>query len=107
MAHESFSDLRIAAIINKYFVYVKVSYLTQERKAFLPRAAVLLHGNDIRIEQVAGFIKPQVMIAGKPTAYFCENYACQEPMTDITKVKELIDQLTGRNVDAESRAITE
>ncbi|MCK5001312.1 MAG: thioredoxin domain-containing protein [Anaerohalosphaera sp.] len=77
------------------------------RKAFLPRAAVLLHGNDIRIEQVAGFIRPQVMIAGKPTAYFCENYACQEPMTDITKVKELIDQLTGRNVDAESRTIAE
>ncbi len=40
-------------------------------------------------------------------AYICENYACKEPITDITKLKEQIDRLSGRTINAKSSAVTE
>lgn len=57
---------------------------------FLPRAVVLLHGEDKAIEDVAGFIGLQVMVDGKGTAYVCENYTCKEPVTDIISLQRLL-----------------
>ncbi|MEP7354370.1 MAG: thioredoxin domain-containing protein [Acidobacteriota bacterium] len=53
---------------------------------FLPNAVVML-GNHA----------PQVMpaIDDKPTAYVCENFACQLPVTEVEALEELLDKLAG------------
>jgi hypothetical protein len=37
------------------------------------------------------FVKSMTMIAGKTTAYICENYACQLPTTEIKVMSELLE----------------
>ena len=41
------------------------------------------------------FIKDVGMIGGNPAAYVCENYACRLPVTEIPKLKELLDAMAG------------
>src|SRR5207253_6905523 len=43
------------------------------RSRYLPRAVVAMHGP---------LMNDRPMIAGKPTAYVCENFACKQPVTD-------------------------
>lgn len=63
------------------------------RKKFLPEAVVVFHpagtaGKDI--EKIAPFLKEQRPIEGKATAYICQNYACQAP---VTEYEELVNML--------------
>lgn len=59
---------------------------------FLPNQVVMLHPSEIakakEIEVLSPFIKRQIMIEGKPTAYVCKNYICNFPTTDVEKFKE-------------------
>ncbi|MDD3654846.1 MAG: thioredoxin domain-containing protein, partial [Desulfotomaculaceae bacterium] len=63
------------------------------RKKYLPEAVVIFHpsGTDGRdIEKIAPFLTEQLPIEGKATAYICQNYACQAPVTEYS---ELVDML--------------
>ena len=61
---------------------------------FLPNKVVALHPTDKK--QAAEFIllvpfaKEQTTKDGQTTAYVCENYVCQLPTTDLSKLKELL-----------------
>ena len=60
---------------------------------FMPNKVVLLHPESAdQIEALAPFLKGQVALSGKATAYVCQNYACNLPTTDLEKLKELITQ---------------
>lgn len=63
------------------------------RRKFLPEAVVVFHpagtaGEDI--EKIAPFLKEQHPIEGKATAYICQNYACQEPVTEYDQLVEML-----------------
>jgi uncharacterized protein len=53
------------------------------RRRFLPSAVILLSRES-----------PQIMPAldGRPTAYVCENYACQLPVTDAEALEKLLEK---------------
>ena len=67
------------------------------RRRFLPNA-VLLHngtGDVTRVRTGAKNVRPPMPpIDGRPTAYVCENYACQLPVTDAGALDGLLDPLT-------------
>ncbi len=62
-------------------------------KRFLPRKVLLLHSQkDKSIREIAQFVKVQIPIEGKATAYICENYACNAPTNDISKIIQLLEK---------------
>jgi uncharacterized protein YyaL (SSP411 family) len=71
--------------------------VSEVRKRFLPRAVVLLHEEGKAgkgIEKVAEFVKMQKSADGKATAYVCENYACQLPVTDMQEFAKVLDEIS-------------
>ena len=61
---------------------------------FLPNAVVLLHdrdNTDSGLYEIVPFIKHQIVLDSKATAYVCENYTCQQPVTDIDEFERLLD----------------
>ncbi|UCC99401.1 MAG: thioredoxin domain-containing protein, partial [Phycisphaerales bacterium] len=65
------------------------------RSRFMPEAVVLFHdqGNGgSALEEIIPFVKTQIAIGGKATAYVCENYACKKPVHDIRQFESLLDQ---------------
>lgn len=64
------------------------------RSRFLPHKVLILHpeGREGQaIEQLVPMIKGQAMVAGKATAYVCENYACKLPTTGVAEMLSLIE----------------
>jgi len=60
---------------------------------FLPNAVVLLHEPDkanLALYNTVPFIKNQIAIEGKATAYVCENYVCKKPVNNIGEFENLI-----------------
>ncbi|OPX86312.1 MAG: hypothetical protein A4E53_03222 [Pelotomaculum sp. PtaB.Bin104] len=62
-------------------------------RKFLPDAVVVFHpfgtaGEDI--EKIAPFLKEQRPIKGKATAYICQNYACQAPVTEYNEFVDIL-----------------
>ncbi|MFA4886103.1 MAG: thioredoxin domain-containing protein, partial [Desulfotomaculaceae bacterium] len=67
--------------------------LSAVRRAFVPETAVIFHpaGDDgEEIEKTAPFVKEQLPVNGKATAYVCENYACREPVKDLEELLGLL-----------------
>lgn len=63
-------------------------------KPFAPNKIVLLHPTEKKeadIVRIAAFIKNQLKVGGRATAYICHNYSCRQPTTDINKMLELLD----------------
>jgi uncharacterized protein YyaL (SSP411 family) len=63
------------------------------RGEFMPNTVVLLHEPDKAnsvLYKTVPFIKNQVAIEGKATAYVCENYACKKPVNNIDEFEKLI-----------------
>lgn len=63
------------------------------QKEFLPDTVVVFKpvskaGDEIA--KIVPFIKDQVAIDGKVTAYVCENFACHKPTTDLEALKGLV-----------------
>jgi len=57
---------------------------------FLPNKVVALHppGKEgAAIEILIPFLKEQKALHGKPTAYVCQNYACDLPITDLEELR--------------------
>jgi len=68
------------------------------RGRFLPNAVVLFHDSSeagSAIEEIVPFIKSQVAIRGKATAYVCENYACKKPVQTIGELEALLAEKMG------------
>jgi len=64
------------------------------RSRFLPRAVTALHPPGEAgqaIEAAVPFLKEQRPLDGQPTAYVCENYACQLPVTDVAALTAQLD----------------
>ena len=58
---------------------------------FLPNKVVAgMTSEDDPIAEELGLLEGRVLIGGKPTAYVCQNYACQMPVTDP---EALLEQL--------------
>ena len=53
-------------------------YLEILRAQYLPRTIVAA-GGDLRVP----LLKDRSTVAGKPTAYVCENYTCRQPVTEV------------------------
>lgn len=63
---------------------------------FIPNKVILLNDSKAKnyneIITLAPFMKTQLPIEGKPTAYVCENHVCQLPTNDVEKLKKLLVQ---------------
>jgi uncharacterized protein YyaL (SSP411 family) len=58
---------------------------------FLPRAVIIFHDSeDNRIRDLVPYLSDFGMKEGKPTAYVCQNYACELPTNDPDKMMELL-----------------
>ncbi len=66
--------------------------LAQIRKRFLPETAVFLLDAKSResLEKHASSLAAMHPMDGKPTAYVCENFTCQLPVTDPAALAELL-----------------
>ncbi len=63
------------------------------RGRFIPNKVTILRPTEKKspdIDKLAEFVKYQVSIDGKATAYVCLNFACKMPTTDVNKMLELI-----------------
>lgn len=59
---------------------------------FLPRAVILLNDpEDDKIKELVSYLSDFGMQIGKSTAYVCQNYSCELPVTDPEKMMELIN----------------
>jgi uncharacterized protein YyaL (SSP411 family) len=62
---------------------------------FLPRAVLALHPVDAGAQAIEGlvpFIAAQRPLQGKATAYVCENYVCNLPTSDLSRLRQLLSQ---------------
>ncbi len=67
--------------------------LSEVRTRFLPNA-ILVHRPDSGAEELvalAPYLEHQTSISGKPTAYVCSNYACQQPISSSEELREKLD----------------
>ncbi|MEO7649046.1 MAG: thioredoxin domain-containing protein, partial [Bryobacteraceae bacterium] len=67
--------------------------LTELQSRFLPNhIALLIDGEPARkmLSGYLGVVETMTAIGGKPTAYVCENYACQLPVSDAEKFAGLL-----------------
>ncbi|MFI5323351.1 MAG: thioredoxin domain-containing protein, partial [Thermodesulfobacteriota bacterium] len=66
------------------------SMLKALNNQYIPNKVVILRplGDSPEITSLAKFTAGQISISGKATAYVCENYACNLPTTNITKMLE-------------------
>jgi len=73
-------------------------------RIFLPNKVVVFRPNTVAgaepppITRLAAYTEAQTALAGKPTAYVCENYACQAPTTDI---ETMLAYLAGTSIEDE------
>jgi len=62
---------------------------------FIPNKVVAFHPSGSKDERVVGlipFLKEQLPLEGKTTAYVCENYVCKLPTTSVEKMQELLGE---------------
>jgi uncharacterized protein YyaL (SSP411 family) len=66
------------------------------RAKFLPRSLILQHPADDSgkaIEKLVSFLIDQKPLAGKSTAYVCQNYTCNLPTTSPNELEKLLQRL--------------
>ena len=60
---------------------------------FVPQVVSLLNTGDedmVKLLETVPFIKEQKPLGGKATAYVCQNFACQSPVTDTKALERLL-----------------
>jgi len=57
-------------------------------REFLPNKVVVLAENADANAEIIPLLKERSLIDGKPTAYVCENFACQKPVTTAEDLRE-------------------
>lgn len=65
-------------------------------KRFMPNKVVALHPSSVKeaetVVRLVPFLKEQVQLGGKATAYVCINYVCKFPTNSIEKLDALLDE---------------
>jgi len=64
---------------------------------FLPNAVVLFHDHGeagSAIKKIVPFIKSQISIDDKATAYVCENYVCKKPINEIDDLDKMLSDIS-------------
>ena len=61
------------------------SFLSTLRKRYTPRLVVAA-GSDDRV----ALLRNRPMVNGQPTAYVCENFTCNQPVTDLTDFEKAL-----------------
>ncbi|KEQ24302.1 hypothetical protein ET33_08405 [Paenibacillus tyrfis] len=68
--------------------------IREVHRAFLPHALTILHPVGGAGAEEVGRLIPLVQdkrpLGGRATAYVCENYACQSPVSDLEELRELL-----------------
>lgn len=62
-------------------------------RKFLPNTVIMFHQTGKAgeaIEKIIPFVKFQVAINGKATAYVCQNYVCKQPVNEISALEKLL-----------------
>ena len=66
---------------------------------FIPNKVILrrpVSGTEAEdIVKISPFVENQLMVKGQTTVYVCENRICQLPVTNLLKLKELFNDLSG------------
>ncbi|MDD4561702.1 MAG: thioredoxin domain-containing protein, partial [Syntrophomonadaceae bacterium] len=58
---------------------------------FLPDTLLIFKDpSEKTLDEIVPFIKDMVMIDNEATVYICENFSCQQPITDIQTLEEII-----------------
>ncbi len=87
---------RILSVLEFYFSPVKEIVVLGDSdelkneiwRGFLPNKVVVLAENGGENAEFIPLLKERSLIDGKPTAYVCENFACQKPVTTIEDLRE-------------------
>ena len=70
-------------------------FLHTIRAGYAPHKVLLFKdtaGNDNKLEQLASWTSTQNSINGKPTAYVCKNFACNQPTSDLQTTLSFINE---------------
>ena len=58
---------------------------------FLPDTLIIFKDPaEKTLDEIVPFIEDMTMIDNKATAYICENFSCQQPITDIEDLKDIV-----------------
>ena len=71
------------------------NFLHTIRSSYAPHKVVLFKDtsiSDIRLEKLASWTSTQNSIEGKPTAYVCKNFACNQPTSDLQTALSFINE---------------
>lgn len=60
------------------------------QRRYLPNSVVVLSSDAETDSNVIPLRKDRVMIEGKPTAYVCEDFICNRPVTTVAEIIEAI-----------------
>jgi uncharacterized protein YyaL (SSP411 family) len=58
--------------------------------SFLPFATILLNTGDEELHEIAPFTREQDMVEQRPTAYFCKDFACLQPVTEADALQSML-----------------
>lgn len=64
------------------------------RERFLPDAVLIVKDADPseELENILGFTSSMVKVDGKATAYVCENFTCNEPVTEVEEFEKMVEK---------------
>jgi uncharacterized protein len=66
-------------------------------KNYLPNTVVLIHDQAKADSLNSPLLEQRNALEGKPTAYICQNYACQQPITDLAILQKQLSELQTQN----------
>ena len=72
-----------------------IKFLHTIRASYVPHKVLLFKDtsvSDNRLEQLANWTSTQNSINGKPTAYVCKNFACNQPTSDLQTALSFINE---------------
>jgi len=71
-------------------------YITEINKMFLPSTVMTLkYVDNDEISNLVPYTKGQTMVDNKPTVYICEDYVCQQPITEDILLKDRLEKEKG------------
>ena len=64
------------------------------RKEFLPDLVLIVKNkeNEEKLDELIEFTSSMEKVDDKATIYFCENFSCEEPITDVEKFEEFLEK---------------
>ncbi|MGC2235345.1 MAG: thioredoxin domain-containing protein [Pyrinomonadaceae bacterium] len=61
------------------------------RREYLPQKVVVLSGNPAKDSEFIPLLKDRESIGDKPTAFVCENFVCQKPVTTVEDLRRQLE----------------